>query len=375
MSSATGQKNKKKRSKDAESPDLLERVFGAGCTRLAVISMHADAGARTVVETLAEDFRRRGIRVGVAGVPRVDLDMDVERITGIKLPEETIVATATSVLSENSILEPLERVDSDPSRDELSICRVARPGEVAVYGPDDAPTLNKVLARVETWSEGFVLVAGAWERRSFAAPEVSNAVVLAVGSSYSGSPERSAAAISHDAEILGLSRCELPVDAAWLEADRRRVPLVLDRHGRMRQSLPADADPVPALQALGEPPAVVMLPDFLSDTFLVPLVRANIHCSIVVKDATRVRVSPVYYRAWLKRGGGVAVMEPTRLLAVATNPTNATGPDTDPHEFRRRVAEALPDIPVHDVPLESAAKDRQPLWKFWARSPSRRETE
>jgi hypothetical protein len=374
MSQATGQtKTKKKRAKGAESPDLLERVFGAGCTRLAVISMHAGAGARTVVETLAEDFRRRGIRVGVAGVPRVDLD--AERITGISLPEETIVATATSVLSETDALEPLERVDSDPARDELSICRVTRSGEVAIYGPDDAPTLNTVLTRIEAWSEGFVLVAGAWERRSFAAPEVSSAVVLAVGSSSSGSPERSAAAVRHDVEILGLSRYELPVDVAWREADRLRVPLVLDRHGRMCQSLLADADPVPALQALGETPTVVVLPDFLSDNFLAPLVRSNIHCSLVVKDATRVRVSPVYYTAWLKRGGRVAVMEPMQVLAVATNPTSSTGPDTDPHEFRCRVAEALPDIPVHDVPLESAARDREPLWKFWTRSPSRREAE
>jgi len=376
MSTASEKKKKKKKRPEvAESPDLPERIFGAGCTRLAVISMHAGAGARTVVGTLAEDFHRRGIVVGVAGVPRVDLDADVDRITGIHLPEGTVVATASSVVSECDGLEPLERVASDASREELTICRVTRPAEVAVYGPDDAPTLNAVLARLEAHTAGFALVAGAWERRSFAAPEVSDAVVLAVGPGYSGNPERSAAALSHDAEILSLSRPDVPVDSAWLEAERASLPLVLDRHGRVCRSIPTDADPVPVLEALGEAPALVAVPDFLTDTLLVPLVRSDLRCEIVVKDPTRVRASPVYYRAWLKRGGSVSVMEPMHLLAVATNPTSPTGPDADPHDFRRRVAEALPDIPVHDVPLESSARDRQPLWKFWARSPSLRGTD
>ena len=38
------------------------------------------------------------------------------------------------------------------------------------------------------------------------------------------------------------------------------------------------------------------------------------------------RVSPVYYTAWTKKGGGFAVIEPTLLIAVASNPSNPNGP-------------------------------------------------
>jgi len=364
---AASKKKKRSRAKDVDSPELLDRVFGEGCTRLAVISLHPGAGARTVVETMAVDFRKRGIRVGVTRVPRIDLDDGAARVTDVSLPEETIVATATSVLPDTVALEPLERVECGTPRGELSVCRVTQAGEIPVYAPDDATTLGAAVSRLETLSDGFVLVAGAWERRSFAAPEVAHAVVLAVGSSYSGTLEHSAAAVRYAAEILGLGRCDFPVDGGWHEAVQRRESLLLDRHGTVCDSIPPmSSDPTSTLAQCGDAPAAILVPDYLSDELLKPLARSTFRCTLVVKDATRVRISPVYYRAWSKNGGRLAVMEPMRLLAVATNPTSPTGPDANASEFRELVAEALPGTPVHDVPLESAAVNKPPKWKLWS---------
>jgi len=65
-------------------------------------------------------------------------------------------------------------------------------------------------------------------------------------------------------------------------------------------------------------------------------------------------------------GGRLAVIEPMRLLGVATNPTSPTGPDAKANEFRELVAQALPGTPVHDVPHESAAVNKRPKWKLWS---------
>ena len=77
-----------------DEPNLHERAFAAGCTRLAVISLHPGAGARTVLERSATEFHQRGIAVGVTRAPRLPL----ERLTPgggvpIRLPGGTIVAT------------------------------------------------------------------------------------------------------------------------------------------------------------------------------------------------------------------------------------------------------------------------------------------
>ena len=344
-------------------PDLVQRALESGVKRLAVISLHAGAGARTVVETVAAGAVTRGHGVGVTCVPRIGREADeADRFTGINLPEGAIAATAASVLEDGGPLDPLERIDCGAPPGEMGICRVLRPSEVPLYGPDDTKALDAVLRKLETWSRGLVLVAGAWERHAFAAPDVTQAAVLAVGAAYSGTPERSAAAVRYAVEIFSLERCGFPVDRAFRDASVQHASVAVDRNG---EPLCEVAGRIAPLEALGKDLAAILITDYLADALLTALVRSEVRCTLVVKDPTRVRVSPVYYTAWIKGGGQVAVMEPTRVLAIATNPVNPDGPDAEPESFRRLVAEVVPEIAVHDVRLESAAVDERPRWKFW----------
>jgi len=346
---------------------LLERVIGMGCTRLAVVSLHSGAGARTVVEALAAEAPGRGVDIGVTSIPRIDTVAEhADRVTGVTLPQGAIVATAASVVEDTPALESLERIDCTTPLGELCVCRVIETSEVPVYGPDDGPMLGAALDRLEARCQGLVMVNGAWERHGFASPDVTRAVVLAVGSTYSGGPQRSAAAVRYTVEILGLPRHTVPLDRVWREAADRGMRQAVDRNGQqLGEFLEDDADRAFALESLGSDLEALVLPGFLSDSLLTTLVRSNVCCTLVVKDASRVRVSPVYFTAWVKKGGGVAVIEPTNLLAVTTNPTNPNGPDADAAEFRRLVAEAVPEVPVHDVRLEAAEEPESPRWKFW----------
>jgi hypothetical protein len=347
----------------ASGPDLLERALDSGAKRLAVISLHAGAGARTVVETVAASALTRGHGVGVTCVPRIGREADeADRFTGITLPEGAIAATAAAVLEAGGPLDPLERIDCGAPPGEMGICRVVRSSEVPLYGPDDTKALDAVLRKLESWSRGIVLVAGAFERHSFAAPDVTQAVVLSVGAGYSGTPERSAAAVRYVVDIFSLERCDFPVDRAFRDATAAHGAVAVDRNGEVLCEV---AGRIAPLEALGKDLAAILLPDFLADTLLTTLVRSDVRCTLVVKDPTRVRVSPVYHTAWIKGGGRVAVMEPTRVLAIATNPANPDGPDAEPGSFRQLVAEVVPEIAVHDVRVETPAIEERPRWKFW----------
>jgi len=114
------------------------------------------------------------------------------------------------------------------------------------------------------------------------------------------------------------------------------------------------------------PVSAILLPHGLNDEFMIPLVRSTFRCTLIVRDATRISLAPIYSRAWLKGEGRIRVVRPLRLIAVATNPINHLGPDADPWEFRRLVESALPGVPVHDVLLESEDERPRPAWKFWA---------
>jgi hypothetical protein len=338
-----------------------------GCTRLAVVSLHPGAGARTVVETLAAEAPGRGVEVGVTSIPRIDTVAENDgQVSGVTLPRGAVVATAASVVEDAPTLEPLERIDCKTPLGELCVCRVTETSEVPVYGPDDGPMLGAALDRLERHSQGLVMVNGAWERHGFAAPDVTRAVVLAVGSSYSGGAARSAAAVRYTVELMGLPRHSVPLDRVWRESADRGKRQAVDRNGQLLGEFPEDdADRAFALESLGSELEALVVPGFLSDGLLTSLVRSQVCCTLVVKDASRVRVSPVYYTAWSRKGGRLAVIEPTRLIAVASNPTNPSGPDSDAAEFRQLVTDAIPEVPVHDVRLEAEQEPEAPRWRFW----------
>jgi len=262
-------------------------------------------------------------------------------------------------------LEALGPVICQTALGDLGLFRVTRPGPIPVYGPDDPATMRRVLASLDEQSGGLALVDGGWERRGFAAPDVAQGVILVVGSGYSAHPDRSAAAMRYVVEILGLPRADGPALRAFHDGAGRGATTILDAQGRTLSAVvETDDELLSHLEGLGDRAATVVLPDALSDALLGRLVRNAARCVLVVRDPTAVHVAPVYYKAWVKVGGAVRVVEPMCVLAVATNPVNRSGPDADAEGFRTAVARAIPELPVHDVVLEAARAKRRPFWRF-----------
>lgn len=358
--------------KTPEGPSLLDRVVKSQCRRVAIVGLHPGAGARTVVSALAREIHQRAWPFAIAAVPGLPLEQDevvpVRTVTSIAVPEGAVVATSEGAVADsNAQLEFVERTSWMTPLGAIGIWRVVKSGEAVLYGPTESDAARGVFARLAEISGGLVLVEGGWERRAFAAPGVCDGIVLVVAAGYSRSPERSAAAARYLVETLSVPPCDEPARAAWQETASRGAAAILDAAGRSLGVLPPGLeDPVLAMRTTEETPvATVVMPFGLNDEFMIPLVRSQVRCNLVVRDATRINVSPVYFKAWLKGGGNIQAVHPTRLVAMATNPVNATGPDDDAAGFRRTVADALPEFPVHDVVLEGGGTPGRPIWKFW----------
>jgi hypothetical protein len=335
---------------------------------MAVVGLHAGAGSRTVVETIAARLHGDDAPIGITRAPRPVLDEPDDAVgsrSAVLLPVGAVVATAASLAEAEDRLELIETVATDAGRRPIAICRVTGEGPVPVHGPDDASAMHDVLDRLQRRADGLVLVDGAWERRGFAAPDVTDAVILAVGSGYSRTPEHSAAAVRYMIETMTIAPCNALEKSAWEAATSSGHVVALDPDGRSVATLPPDLDDPGASMRVLEAYRVgtIAMPDGLTDALLAPLVRMPLRCSLVVRDPTRLLASPVYLKAWLKAGGRLRALRTTRILAIATNPVNPTGRDAEPGEFRRLVAEAVA-LPVHDVVQERDGSKRR-SFKLW----------
>ncbi len=322
---------------------------------------------------LAAQVHRRGFPFAVTSVPRLPAEAEIitaDPVTRIPLPGGAWVATASGAAgASEGALESLEETPWDTPLGRIHIYQVTKESDVDLYGPDESEALTAVLPRLQQLADGYVLVDGGWERRAFAAPGIMDGIVLVLAAGYSASPDRSAAAARYCVDALTVPSCSDSVGRAWLERANRGAAVLLGERDQILGVLPSNLDdPISALRDVGDRGRVcsILLPHGLHDEFMIPLVRSSFRCSLVVRDATRIGLAPIYFTAWLKQGDGrIEVVHPTRIIAVATNPLNDAGPDSDPVEFRQCVAAAIPEVPVHDVVLESEEGPRRPLWKFW----------
>jgi hypothetical protein len=356
------------RSHVADEPNLLERAFAAGCTRLAVISLHPGAGARTVLERAASEFHKRGISLGLTRAPRLPLEaLDPGAVMPIRVPEGTIVAT-TPVPEQEGFLEPLGSAFGRSSLGELQLFRARQSAYLRLYGPDDDDSMRQALERLDEMSGGLALVDGAWERRGFAAPGGAQAVVLVAGAGFSGRPERSAAALRHVVEILRLERADRSALEAWPRVDEQGIPAVLDAGSQdLTFAESCGEELVTDLVSMNGQGLVVLLPQGLHNDLLGPLSRSPLRCTLVVRDPTCFRAAPIYYRSWIRGGGTIRVTEAMRVLAVATNPVNCSGPDAHPERFRKLVSDTLSNLPIHDVVLETERLINPSIWELLRR--------
>ncbi len=361
-----------KGSETLERPTLLDRILKSGTHRLAILALHPHAGARRVLVHLVAQFRAKGWPAGVLSAPRVPLEPDEAPealgTSTVLLPEGVWLATSEgAAAASGDRLEVVETTEWPTTRGRVVVCRTRGAGEVELHGPVEPEAIRALAWLLGDRSGGTVLLEGGWERRAFAAPGPSDGVVLVLSAGFSASPERSAAAARYVVETFSAPPCGEAARVAWEETASQGAAVLLSRDGRSLGVLPPGlSDPVPALRSQGgDGLGTVVMPSGLNDEFLIPLVRSPLRFRLVVRDATRLNISPVYFKAWLKGGGRFEVVRRTRIVAVATNPINPVGPDAEAEAFRDEVQRALPEVPVHDVVLEEADAEKRPFWKLW----------
>ena len=145
--------------------------------------------------------------MAVTSFPRSNLhDVTLpEPTTRVALPAGAWVANSAETDRGEAVeLELAEETRFQGSRGPVALCHVARGGELEIYGPEEASDMRDVLSRLADVAGSTVLVDGGWGRRAFAAPSVTDGVVLVVGAGYSPTPERSAAAVRYLLDVFSL---------------------------------------------------------------------------------------------------------------------------------------------------------------------------
>ncbi len=203
-------------------------------------------------------------------------------------------------------------------------------GKVMLSGPSSAQALTRWMASLERLGMDLMLIDGALSRVSSASPAVSEAMILSTGAALSAHLPTMIRKTAFQVELIRLPKTDLAEGVG-------------ERISALGGTGETGADRV-----LGDHPEALRVSGALTDRFLKKVMDLSPTTEVVVKDFSRLFITPEVYRAYQKRGGRITVEQTSRLLAVCVNPTSPSGMCFDSDRVCALLGEQI-GLPVYDI--------------------------
>ncbi|MBQ9014523.1 MAG: hypothetical protein IJ109_00250 [Firmicutes bacterium] len=328
--------------------------------RIAIVGMAKNAGKTTTLNYFLEEAMDEEMVVGVTSTGRDGERTDL--VTGTDKPsiwlEEGMLVSVPVQLYDlaDAGLEILRKTEYGTSLGPILLCRVASSGYVQVAGPVINAQHESLCAEMIEAGAEVVLIDGAIDRKSIAAPETSDAIILSTGAVLSRQMRTVIEETAHTVGLYRLPRLEEGPVRGYLEdiGDDERIQLIRD----------GALETLPVRTGLGAGKILAGLLNekngkdishiFLPGAFTPGSIdgidpRMMRRITFVLKDPTRIFFPPPIWRKMRKWGLNVTVLENINVAALTVNPTSPFGYRFDQQQLVQAMQAAIPEIPVIDV--------------------------
>ena len=246
------------------------------------------------------------------------------------------------------VSELIDVSDESTSLGRVVTAKALTGGKILLSGPSSASSLRRWMADRHNAGIDLVIIDGALSRMSSASPAVSQSLILATGAAYSANMNTLVSKTVHVVDLVNL-------DLTSEDNINRLMPLekgvwFIDKAGNLN-GLDAVTSLSKDIRFEGMDDCTTLyVAGALVDGFL-EKVRKNKHLKqveLVVRDFTKIFVTPQQFRLFIKAGGCIRVLQKSKLIAVTVNPTSPSGYVLDSDTLCGRLSEAI-GLPVYDL--------------------------
>jgi hypothetical protein len=324
--------------------------------RVAIVGMEKNAGKTTALNHFIEEAMDEGILLGVTSTGRDGESTDL--VTGSEKPKVyletgTIVSVPVQLYDVSDAgLEILRMTSYSTALGQLLICRVVESGYVQIAGPVNTKDHKKMCDEMLNLGAELILIDGAIDRKSIAAPDTSDAIILATGAVISRSMKKVIEETLHVVSLYQLPK--VPEgdlrDKLAAGAIEEKIMLVktdgvqfLDLKTGLAASKFLD-------EAIDNSTECIYIPGALTQSVIGDIHPSKLAAvSFVLKDPTKIFIGALYWQQLRKKGFRVSVLENIKIAALAVNPWAPSGYSFDHKELLEAMQAAAGTIPVMDV--------------------------
>ncbi len=325
---------------------------------LSIVGMAKNAGKTTALNYLIEEAMDDGVVLGITSTGRDGESTDL--VTGTDKPRVfletgTIVSVPVKLYDlADAGLEILRMTNYFTALGQIMLCRVAESGYVQIAGPVNTKDHKKMCQEMLAYGAEIILIDGAIDRKSIAAPDTSDAIIISTGAVLSRSIKK---VVEETAHIVGLY--QLPEleegdvrDMILSQNDTDRIMLIkgnkietLDLKTGLSAGKFLD-------EAIGEDAEYIYIPGALTNSVI-----SDIHPSkmktveFILKDPTKIFIDSMHWQQLRKKGFTVKVLQNIEVAALTVNPHAPAGYSFEHEALLKAMRSAVDGIPVIDVKM------------------------
>lgn len=342
---------------------LLQDILDQGFRSVSIIGLGKNTGKTFSFNHLLQEARQLGIQVAMTTIGLDGEEQDslfYHDKPKIVIYPGDIVANASSLLIESGLdYEVLGSTDIMTPLGEVILARVLSRGRTLLSGPSTARELALVKSQLETVGIDLFLVDGAIDRRSLAAPMVTDTTILAVGAEVSLDIQYLLDKVRQELAVLNLPEWDRGEFASLLrdQALGDDVKLVVfSKQGLEGQLTQQEffGDPQCLTQVVKADTETVFIRGILTDEVLDKVLgcqSVKTSFSLLVTDPACVFLSRQGFQRLETNGLELEVLHPIHLSAVTVNPFHRRAGLVDPLRLLNEVGQAAHPLPVYDLNL------------------------
>jgi len=330
---------------------------------ISIVGMAKNSGKTVALNHLISEAMESKFPLGITSIGRdgetIDIVTETEK-PSIFVEEGTFIATSTKMLElSDANIEILKVTEYRTPLGEIIIGRVKDGGYVQIAGPQLLSEVKEVADTMLSLGAKAVIIDGALDRLSQAAPTISEATILSTGAVLSRDMNKVIEETLHTVNTLSLPQIE---DEGIREMARQIIEnneiAVIDEENKV-EIIPIKT----ALNAgciigdhIRDNSKYLILPGSLVKGTLEDLIhstRKYKNIEIIIKDGTKIFVESKDWLRFMRQGVKVKVLDKINLIAITVNPYSPKGYYFQPREFLSKMKSYVSHIPVMDLMLGS----------------------
>ncbi|MHA2392388.1 MAG: lysine 5,6-aminomutase reactivase subunit KamB, partial [Promethearchaeota archaeon] len=269
--------------------------------------------------------------------------------------KDTYIATAQQCFEDSTIkFELIKNTGFTTPLGKILILKAQSDGYIELAGPSINSQLLKICSDLQSLGCELILVDGAFDRRSYATPLISDATILSTGASVSRSMKEVIDITLHTIKLLGMEQ-EENIEILELSKEilrKSKVGIITKGHSIKTLDIVTALDSAQEIiENLDDDTKYVVINGAITDKLLEDLMRKTQkykNVTFLVEDGTKLFLSRNITRKFQKKGGILKVLNSINIIAVTINPTSPEGYEFNKDKFLKSLTEEL-TIPVYNL--------------------------